>query len=186
MVGGGKRRQQAASWVLLPWRRSFLCDPWQTVCLGPSYGSGEGFLGRISTQGGKGRLVTIPVVWGTPGKLLWSGDSPTETGYRSLSFWRMCFEETIGPSLLQEALGSLSIPRGHRRNFLLFLSHLVEPRLMAVPRHLLWPKSLKWERPDTFGQFATLQETGDQVGASSFSQEQKDFSGFRVYIGSEI
>lgn len=26
----------------------------------------------------------------------------------------MCFEETIGPFFLQEALGSLSIPRGHK------------------------------------------------------------------------
>lgn len=73
LVGEGKPRQQAASFVLLPWGESLLWDAWQTVCLGPTYSSGEGFLGRISTQGGKGRLLTIPVALGTSGKLLGSG-----------------------------------------------------------------------------------------------------------------
>lgn len=59
-----------------PGEGHFSATPGRLCVLGPTYGSGEGFLGRISTQGGKGRLVTIPVVWGTPEKLLWSGGQP--------------------------------------------------------------------------------------------------------------
>lgn len=45
-----------------------LGDPWQTVCLRPTQGQGEGLLDRGSTQGEKGRQVTIRVALGTPGK----------------------------------------------------------------------------------------------------------------------
>lgn len=144
MVGGGKRRQQAASWVLLPWRGSFLCDPWQAVCLGPTYGSGEGFLGRISTQGGKGRLVTIPVVWGTPGKLLQSRGQPHRNRRTDPYPSGECvLKKPLVPPSCRRPWAPRVSPEDTSRNFLLFLSHLVEPRLMAVPRHLLWSKSLK-------------------------------------------
>lgn len=53
-------------------------------------------------------------------------------------------------------------PKDTGRNFLLFLSHLVEPRLFSRPRHFLWLKGLKWEPPDTFWQLAIYQETGEQ------------------------
>lgn len=77
--------------IRLPWEESLLRDPlqagssarWQWV--GSPWDS--------QPQGGKGKRVTIPVALGTPGELL-------EWGGHLLSFWGMCSEEAIGPSLL--------------------------------------------------------------------------------------
>ena len=56
-----------------------------------------------------------------------------------------------------------AFPENTERNFLLFLSHLVEPRLLSRPRHFLWPKGLKWEPRNTFWQLTTYKETGEQL-----------------------
>lgn len=74
-------------------------------------------------------------------------------------------------------------PEDTRRNFLLVSPHLVELKLLAVPRFLLWPKGLKGEPPDISGRFATHQKTGGQREQVFSVRNKKNFSGFKVWIG---
>lgn len=55
----------------------------------------------------------------------------------------MCFEETIGPSLLQEALGSLSIPKGHKEKLSALLVTLGRAKADGCGQTLLVAQKLE-------------------------------------------
>lgn len=99
--------------------------------------------------------MTILVALGTPGKLLGSGDSLTETRCRPLSFWGTWSEETIDPCLLPEALGSPNIPRGHKEELPAFLVTLGRAKAAGCAQTPPVVKGLQWAPPDARGQFAT-------------------------------